>query len=69
MDQEASRGREPQSTHVPGEKPSSAETIVADKPFQDGKVHEFNEQTNYVPKKTIITVRIPPQGLPLGRTD
>lgn len=29
----------------------------SDTQSDSGKVHQFNEQTNYVPKRTIITVR------------
>lgn len=57
MGTEADRGRESQHSQGPVGKPTSTETIVADKSSEDGKTHEFNEQTNYVPKKTIITVR------------
>ena len=35
----------------------STESVQAEKTSSDAKVHEFNEQTHYVPKKTIITVR------------
>lgn len=35
----------------------STESAQAEKTSSDAKVHEFNEQTHYVPKKTIITVR------------
>lgn len=38
------------------EKPNGAETTAASKTSDESKVHEFNEQTNYVPKRTIITV-------------
>lgn len=50
MDREASleRGSEAKESHTPSEK--SLESGCERKP------HEFNEQTNYVPKSTIITV-------------
>lgn len=34
----------------------STESAQAEKTSSDAKVHEFNEQTHYVPKKTIITI-------------
>lgn len=40
----------------PAEKASAADAITASKTSDESKVHEFNEQTNYVPKRTIITV-------------
>ena len=42
---------------APVEKPNATgETAAADGSPEGGKTHEFNEQTNYVPKRTIITV-------------
>lgn len=38
---------------------SPGQSVVAEKSSTDAKVHEFNEQTHYVPKKTIITVPAP----------
>lgn len=35
---------------------SAEECNVTSKTSNDTKAHEFNEQTNYVPKRTIITV-------------
>ena len=34
----------------------STNTIVVDGGSENGKTHQFNEQTNYVPKRAIITV-------------
>ncbi|RSL50241.1 hypothetical protein CEP53_008874 [Fusarium sp. AF-6] len=34
----------------------STRTIVVDAGSDDGKTHQFNEQTNYVPKRAIITI-------------
>lgn len=34
----------------------SVQSVHADSSSIDGKVYQFNEQTNYVPKSTIITV-------------
>lgn len=44
-------------TNTPDEVLGSAEeSNVTSKTSNDTKAHEFNEQTNYVPKRTIITV-------------
>jgi hypothetical protein len=34
----------------------STNTIVVEGESENGKTHQFNEQTNYVPKRAIITV-------------
>ncbi|SPO01904.1 related to tetracycline efflux protein (otrb) [Cephalotrichum gorgonifer] len=48
------------------EKPSSAEnSVTADESPTETKVHEFNEQTNYVPKKKIITIFLACAGVDL----
>lgn len=61
MDKEANNGHAPPPAVEDGpgatEKPGSPEGVATDKSSAEGKVHEFNEQTNYVPKRTIITVR------------
>lgn len=59
MDKEANAGHETRTDGLMGttEKPGSPEAVATDKSSAEGKVHEFNEQTNYVPKRTIITVR------------
>lgn len=36
--------------------PGSTNDIAVDGGFEDGKTHQFNEQTNYVPPRAIITV-------------
>jgi hypothetical protein len=59
LGKDADNGNEPQNPGLQGgltEKPGSTETIATEQTPEDGKAHEFNEQTNYVPKKTIITV-------------
>lgn len=59
MDKEATTGGAPPTDGVLGasEKPGSPVGVATDKSSAQDKVHEFNEQTNYVPKRTIITVR------------
>jgi hypothetical protein len=49
--------REPNQTAVMSHSLGSTRTIVVDGGSDDGKTHQFNEQTNYVPKRAIITVR------------
>lgn len=41
---------------VMGRDLGSMNTIVVNGGSEDGKTHQFNEQTNYVPKRAIITV-------------
>jgi len=41
---------------VMGRDLGSTNTIVVDGGSDNGKTHQFNEQTNYVPKRAIITV-------------
>ena len=53
MDKES---QPPQGLMAAAEKPGATGSVSADGATSDGKVHEFNEQTNYVPKRTIITV-------------
>ncbi|KAM0554377.1 hypothetical protein ACHAO7_003514 [Fusarium culmorum] len=36
--------------------PGSTNDIAVDGGFEDGKTHQFNEQTNYVPQRAIITI-------------
>lgn len=50
--------REPNQAAVMSHDLGSTRTIAADGGSDDGKTHQFNEQTNYVPKRAIITVRI-----------
>lgn len=48
-------------TNTPDEVLGSAEksmNVTSKTSNDDTKAHEFNEQTNYVPKRTIITVCI-----------
>lgn len=53
----ANGDQQPQNPQGLLEKQSSKESVADDKLPKDGKPFEFNEQTNYVPKRTIITVR------------
>ncbi|UPL02231.1 hypothetical protein LCI18_013165 [Fusarium solani-melongenae] len=48
--------REPNPTAVMSHSLGSIRTIVVDGSSDDGKTHQFNEQTNYVPKRAIITI-------------
>ncbi|KAH7246911.1 major facilitator superfamily domain-containing protein [Fusarium solani] len=48
--------REPNQTAVMSHSLGSTRTIVVDGGSDDGKTHQFNEQTNYVPKRAIITI-------------
>ncbi|RTE71284.1 hypothetical protein BHE90_014295 [Fusarium euwallaceae] len=48
--------REPNQTAVMSHSLGSTRTIVVDAGADDGKTHQFNEQTNYVPKRAIITI-------------
>ncbi|RSM08625.1 hypothetical protein CEP52_004543 [Fusarium oligoseptatum] len=48
--------REPNQTAVMSHSLGSTRTIVVDAGSDDGKTHQFNEQTNYVPKRAIITI-------------
>lgn len=48
--------REQDANAVMSRDMGSANTIVVDSGDNE-KAHEFNEQTNYVPKRAIITVR------------
>ncbi|KAM6516125.1 hypothetical protein FALCPG4_014309 [Fusarium falciforme] len=48
--------REPNQTAVMSHSLGSTRTIVVDGGTDDGKSHQFNEQTNYVPKRAIITI-------------
>ncbi|KAM5356481.1 hypothetical protein ACJ41O_003127 [Fusarium nematophilum] len=47
---------EPNNTAVMSHTMGSARTIVVDGSSDDGRNHQFNEQTNYVPKRAIITI-------------
>lgn len=59
MEKDANNGDAPPTAGVLGtpEAPGTPDGVATDKSSAEGKVHEFNEQTNYVPKRTIITVR------------
>lgn len=46
---------EPDANAVMSRNTGSANTIVVDS-GENEKTHEFNEQTNYVPKRAIVTV-------------
>ncbi|KAJ4216672.1 hypothetical protein NW759_009243 [Fusarium solani] len=48
--------REPNQTAVMSHSLGSTRTIVVDGGSDDGKTHQFNEQTNYVPRRAIITI-------------
>ncbi|WAO94921.1 MFS domain-containing protein [Fusarium falciforme] len=48
--------REPNQTAVMSHSLGSTRTIVVDGGSDDGKIHQFNEQTNYVPRRAIITI-------------
>ncbi|KAM0417159.1 hypothetical protein ACHAPT_012868 [Fusarium lateritium] len=48
--------REPNQAAVMSHSLGSTRTIVVDGGSDDGKIHQFNEQTNYVPKRAIITI-------------
>ncbi|KAI8656813.1 MFS domain-containing protein [Fusarium sp. Ph1] len=48
--------REPNQTAVMSHSLGSTRTIAVDGGSDDGKTHQFNEQTNYVPKRAIITI-------------
>ncbi|KAJ4193249.1 hypothetical protein NW755_003243 [Fusarium falciforme] len=48
--------RGPNQTAVMSHSLGSTRTIVVDGGSDDGKTHQFNEQTNYVPKRAIITI-------------
>ncbi|KAI8713372.1 MFS domain-containing protein [Fusarium sp. LHS14.1] len=47
---------EPNEAAVMSHSLGSTRTIVVDGGSDDGKTHQFNEQTNYVPKRAIITI-------------
>ncbi|KAL2670724.1 hypothetical protein Neosp_014525 [[Neocosmospora] mangrovei] len=49
-------GHEPNEAAVMSHSLGSTRTIVVDGGSDDGKTHQFNEQTNYVPKRAIITI-------------
>lgn len=53
----SSEPQTPEGVFGPTEEPGATEAVATSKTCSDSKVHEFNEQTNYVPKRTIITVR------------
>lgn len=63
MPEETMAGRGPNNTAVMSYTIGSARTAGADEGSDDGKTHEFNEQTNYVPKRAIITVSTTDAGL------
>ncbi|RSM02273.1 hypothetical protein CDV31_010993 [Fusarium ambrosium] len=48
--------REPNQTAIMSHSLGSTRTIVVEGGSEDGKTHQFNEQTNYVPKRAIITI-------------
>jgi hypothetical protein len=52
--------REPEANAVMSRDMGSTNTIVVDSGDNE-KTHEFNDQTNYVPKRAIITVRFKKQ--------
>jgi hypothetical protein len=47
--------REPDANAVMSRNTGSANTVVVDSGDNE-KTHDFNEQTNYVPKRAIVTV-------------
>lgn len=50
--------RDPTATMATSRDPESTKTIAVDGKSNSEKVHEFSEQTNYVPKRAIITVSL-----------
>lgn len=66
MEKGANSAQGPLVPNDAGADPGAAQNVGADSSSESGKAHQFNEQTNYVPVRTIITVPTSPP-FPAGR--